>query len=153
MAETLTTVARLLIVRKIQEDASGATLGFQEGGHGHLALGDTNYAIYLRLARRSQERQHPVGVSFGDGQAITALIRADNDVPTLVGEEDPDCVQVLFAGHDGVFRLKRDHPGFDRLRALLGEAVRENARVWFIVQKRDLAVLDVLPTTKAKNPI
>jgi len=59
---------------------------------------------------------------------------------------NPDRVQVLFAGHDGVFRLKRDHPGFDRLRALLGEAVRENARVWFIAQKRDLALLDVLPT-------
>ncbi len=117
----------------------------RKGGHGRLALRDTNYAIHLRLARRSQERQHPVGVSFGEGQAITALIRADNDVPTLVREEDPDRVQVLFLGHDGVFRLKRDHPAFDRLRVLLGEALRQKARVWFIAQKRDLALLDVLP--------
>ena len=37
MAETLTTVTRLLIVREIQEDASGAVLRFQGGGHGRLA--------------------------------------------------------------------------------------------------------------------
>src|SRR5271157_4060629 len=145
MTETLTTLARLLFVQEIQEDPSGAALGFHEGGHGRLALRDTNYATHLRLARRSQERQHPVGVSFGEGQAITALILADNDVPTLVREEDPDRVQVLFVGHDGVFRLKRDHPAFDRLRTLLGEALRQKARVWFIAQKRDLALLDVLP--------
>jgi len=83
MAEALTTVTRLLIVREIQEDATGAALRFQEGGQGRLSLRDANYATHLRLARRSQERLHPVGVSFGEGQAIIELIRADNDIPTL----------------------------------------------------------------------
>jgi hypothetical protein len=151
MIETLTTLARLLIVQEIQEDPNGATLGFHELAHGRLALRDTNYAIHFRLARRSQERQHPVGVSFGEGQAISALIRADNDVPTLVTEEGTDRVQVLFAGHDGVFRLKRDHPGFGRLRALLDEALRLKARVWFIAQKPDLALLDVLPVGRGAD--
>ena len=89
MAETLTTLTRLLIVREIQEDASGAVLRFREGGEGRLALRDAGYATLLRLARRSQERQHPVGVSFGEGQAITELIRADTDVPTQFWEEAP----------------------------------------------------------------
>jgi hypothetical protein len=145
MAEALTTLTRLLIVQEIQEDGSGAVLRFPKGGHGRLAHGDANYATNLRLARRSQERQHPVGVSFGEGQAITELIRADNDVPRQLWEEDSDHARVLFEGHDGVFLLKPDHPESDRIRALLGEAIRQKARVWFIAQKPDLALLDVLP--------
>ena len=143
MAEALTTLTKLLVVREIQEDASGATLHFQQGGHGRLALRDANYATHLRLARRSQERQHPVGVSFGEGQAITELIRADNDVPTQLWEEEPERARVLFQGHDGVFHLKSDHPESARLRDLLDEALRQKAPVWFLAQKPDLALLDV----------
>ncbi|HKI37915.1 MAG TPA: hypothetical protein VKA46_39035 [Gemmataceae bacterium] len=147
MAETLTTPIKLLVVREIQEDASGAALRFQEGGHGRLAVRDANYATYLRLARRSQERQQPVGISFGEGQAITELIHADNDVPTQLWEEEPDRARILFQGHDGVFRLKPEHPEADRIRAMLGETLRQKARVWFIAQKPDLALLLVLPAT------
>ena len=145
MAEALITLTRLLIVREIQEDASGAALRFQEGSRGHLALGDANYATHSRLARRSQERQHPIGVSFGEGHAITELIRADNDAPTELWDENSDQARVLFQGHDGVFLLKPDHPESNRIRALLSEALRLKAPVWFIAQKPDLALLDVLP--------
>jgi hypothetical protein len=143
MPEALTTLTRLLIVREIEEDAMGAVIHFQEGAHGRLGLRDANYATHLRLARRSQERQHPVGVSLGEGQIITELIRADNDVPTQLGVEDRDRTRVLFAGHDGVFRLKHDHPELDRIRTLLGEALRQKARVWFLAQKPDLTLRDV----------
>src|SRR5207245_1115531 len=143
--EALTTLTKLLVVRDLQEDGSGAALHFQGGGHGRLFLRDANYATHLRLARRSHERQHPVGVSFGEGQAITELIRADNDVPTQLWEEDADRARVLFQGHDGVFRLKPDHPESARIRALLAESLRQQAPVWFIAQKPDLALLDVLP--------
>jgi hypothetical protein len=146
MTETLTILARLLIVQEIQEDPGGAALGFHEGRHGRLALGDTNYATHLRLARRSRDRQHPVGVGFGERETITAMSRADNDVPTMVREEDPDGLRVLFAGHDGVFRLRRDHPGFDRLHALLEDALRARARIWFIAHKADLSLVDALPS-------
>jgi hypothetical protein len=143
MTHTLTTLTKLMIVQEVQEDARGTTIRFQHGGQGQLVR-DTNDATHVGLVRRSQERQHPVGVRFGDGNAITALLRADNDVPTQVWEEGPDRVQVLFQGHDGVFCLKRDHAEFDRLRALLGETLRQNARVWFIAQKPDLVLLDLL---------
>jgi hypothetical protein len=99
----------------------------------------------LQLARRSQERRHPVGVSFGDGQTITEVLRADNDIPMQMIEEGPDGARILFQGHDGVFPLKPDHPESARLRDLLEEAIRQKARVWFIAQKPDLALLDVLP--------
>jgi len=139
---------RLVVVQEVHEDATGAVVHFQQGGQGRLPLGDANYPIYLQLARRSQERQHPVGVAFGDGQIITELIRADNDVPGQLWEEEPGQARVLFLGHDGVFRVRREHPESVRLRAQLGEALRQHARVWFIAQKPDLALLDVLPTRR-----
>jgi hypothetical protein len=145
MVEALTTRTRLLVVREIQADEGGAELRFEQGSHGRLDLREANYATSLRLARRSQERQHPVGVSLGEGDTITELIRADNDVPIQVWEEDPDRARVHFQGHDGVFCLKRDHPEFARISTLVGDALRQRARVWFIAQKPALSLLDVLP--------
>ena len=144
MTEALTTLTRLSIVREIREDGSGATLRFQQGGQGRLVRDDPNYASHLRLAQRSQERQHPIGVRFGEGQTIAELIRADNDVPTELCANDADGVRVLFQGHDGFFRLKADHPEAVHLRALLDEAIRRKALIWFLAQKPDLALLDVL---------
>ncbi len=145
MIKALTTGTTLRVVREVHEDESGAALRFQQGGQGRLALGDANYATHLRLAHRSQERQHPVGVTFGEGQTITEMIRADNDVPSELWEEESGQARVLFQGHDGVFRLGPEHPESARLRAALGEALRQKTRVWFIARKSDLALLDVLP--------
>ncbi len=145
MVKALTTGTTLRVVREVHEDESGAALRFQQGGQGRLALGDANYATHLRLARRSQERQHPVGVNFGEGQTITEISRADNDVPSQLWEEGPGQARVLFQGHDGVFCVRPEHPDSARLRAALGEALRQKARVWFIAQKPDLALLDVMP--------
>ena len=150
MAEALTTLVKLLIVHEIQEDASGAILFFQEGHQGRLALRDPSYETHLRVARRSQERRHPVGVSFADGQIITELIRADNDVPGQLWEDEAaDFTHVLFQGHDGVFHVKPDHPDPSRIRTVLDEALRQKRRVWFIAGKPDLALLDVLPAGSA----
>jgi hypothetical protein len=145
MTEALSTITRLLIVQDIQEDTSGATIKFQGGGEGRLSIRDGDYAACLRLARRSQDRQHPVGIIFGEGQTIAALARADSDVPAKLWEEDREGAHVLFQGHDGDFRLKRDHPEFNRIHTLLDEAIRQKARVWFISQQADLALLDVVP--------
>jgi hypothetical protein len=144
-AAAVTSLTRLLVVQQLQEDESGATLCFQDGSQGRLGRRDANYADHLRLARRSQERQHPVGVTFGKQPAITEVIRADNDVPGQLWEGDPQHTRVLFQGHDGVFLLKADHPESGRIRTVLDEAQRQKGRVWFIAQKIDLALLDVQP--------
>ncbi len=145
MVEALATGTKLLVVQEIQEAEGAVELRFQERSHGRLNLREANSATYFRLASRSQERQHPVGVSFGEGDTITELLRADNDVPNQIWEEDSDRPRVHFQGHDGIFCLKRDHPEFTRIRALLGDALRQKARVWFIAQKPALVLLDVLP--------
>jgi hypothetical protein len=146
LGQAPTTFPRLLVVREIEEDENGATLSFQQGMQGRLALRD---ASSLQLARRSQQRQHPVGVSFGEVSAILELIRADNDVPTQLCEEPASPDRVLFQGHDGIFLLKTDHPEFARIRAVLDVAIRHKVQVWFITQKPDLALLDVLPAEGA----
>jgi hypothetical protein len=63
----------------------------------------------------------------------------------FVPQEDADQVQVFFQGHDGVFRVKADHPEFARIRTVLNEAQRQKARVWFMAQKPDLTLVDILP--------
>src|SRR5437868_2876868 len=108
--EELTTLTRLLVVREIEEDETGATLHFHQGGRGRLTLGDASYATFLQLARRSQERQHPVGVRFGEGHVITKVVRADNDIPKECWEESSGRTRMLFQGHEGVFYFKPDHP-------------------------------------------
>jgi hypothetical protein len=144
MTETLATLTKLLVVEEILEDEEGATLRFQQGEYGRLGRRDGNYAADMALARRSKERRHPVGVIFGEGHAIAELIRADNDVPLQIADDGPDRAAVLFQGHDGVFQLRRDRPDFTRLRGLLARAVRQKVRIWFIAQKPELALLDVL---------
>jgi len=145
VVRALTTKTRLLVVREIQEDENGVRITFQQGSQGQLNLREANYATYLELARRSQERQHPVGVSFGDGDFITELIRADNDVPSQLWEES-DRARVHFQGHDGIFCFKHDDPESTRIRSVLGDALRRKARVWFVAHKPDLALLDVSAT-------
>lgn len=143
MADALTTLTKLLTVREIQEDADGAALHFQEVGRVRLVRSDGDYATHLRLARRSLERQHPLGVCIGEGQIVTELRRADNDVPSELLEDGPDRVRVFFQGHDGVFLLQTDLPESGRIYALLSEAIRRKGRVWFVAQKPDLTLVNV----------
>jgi hypothetical protein len=93
--KALRTGTTLRVVQEIHEDERGAALRFQQGGQGRLAAGDGNYATHLRLARRSQERHHPVAVTFGEQQTITEVMRADNDVPNPLWEEEPGQARVL----------------------------------------------------------
>jgi hypothetical protein len=149
MAESLTATTRLRVVRDVQEDESGANVNFQDGGRARLAQHVSAYAIYLRLARRSHERQHPVGVSIGGGELIADLVRADNDIPLELTHESAGASRVLFQGHDGVFHLKPDRADVARIEAVLTEAIRARAAVWFIVDKPDLTLLDMASVAKA----
>ncbi len=82
---------------------------------------------------------------------ITEMVRADNDVPTEIWQDAPEHAAVLFQGHDGVFRIKLDNPDAERIRRLLGDARQQKIPVWFITQKADLALLDVLMVTDEKS--
>jgi hypothetical protein len=143
MTQALETATRLLVVQEILEDENGATLRFEQGGHGRLSSIDPHYPGDLELARRSKERGLPVGVAFGEGNSITELSRADSDVPEHVEDEGSESVLVFFQGHDGIFQLRRDRQDFPRLRGLLTQAIREKARVWFVTQDPELTLQDV----------
>lgn len=143
MTEALVTVTRLFVVQDILEDDEGATLRFEQGEHGRLSRRDPQYTSDLERARRSKERHHPVGVTFGEGRAITELSRADSDIPARVEDEDGGDARVFFQGHDGIFQVRRDRQDFARLRALLTKAIREKARVWFVTRGPELTLQDV----------
>ena len=117
----------------------------QAGGSGDQLVGlGPEPGEHARLG----DADGPIGVTFGEGQTIMDVIRADNDVPSQVWEEEPGQARVLFQGHDGVFRLRPEHPESTRLRAELDQALPRKARVWFIAQKPDLALVDVLPADR-----
>ena len=127
----------------VHEDETGATLQFQDGCGARLSRHDPAYAAHIRLARRSQERGHPVGVGIGAGKVITEMVRADNDVPREVAPEGGGALRVLFHGHDGIFRLKPDNLDAGRIGAALAEAARARSPVWFLADKPDLTLFDV----------
>jgi hypothetical protein len=145
MVEKTTSLAKLLVVRSILKDRDGITLQFQDGRYGRFSPDDLNYADLMQLAERSKERQHPVGVDFKEEHAIAELIRAHNDVPKQVMDEDRHRARVFFQGHDGIFSLNLEDRQAACIRGVLEEAIRQNARVWFLFQGTDLALLDVQP--------
>ncbi len=145
MAEALTSLVTLLVIRDIEEDATGAALRFEGGTEGRLVVQDPGYARSLKLARRSRERSQPVGGNFGERHAITEVLRADNGVPLQVSDLGSEARLVLFQGQDGVFRLRPDHPQAERLRGVLEEAIRGRKPVWFVAHRPDLVLLDTMP--------
>lgn len=154
MAEATTALTRLRVVCSVHEDEAGATLQFQDGGCGRLPRqDDPAYAAHLRLARRSQERQQPLGISIGTGDVITGMARADNDVPLQIVQQAVGASRVLFQGHDGVFRLQSDHADAARIGAVLAESMRAGTPVWFVADKPDLTLLDASPVfTECTSP-
>src|SRR4029077_9665651 len=83
--------------------------------------------------------------TFGEGSTIEEVVRADNDVPLELSADTPGPIRVAFQGHDGVFRLQPDHPEAKRIRTTLDAAIRQQARVWFVAAKSNLALVDVVP--------
>ena len=132
---------------EIEEHESGAKLHFQQGGHGaSCPARSLNYLTHLELVKRSQERQSvpSVSVSANNMPSRQSFAPDNSSVPAELWDEGTECTQVLFHGHDGVFCLKSNHPEFARIRVLLSEAIQQKTRVWFIAQKAELALQDVM---------
>jgi hypothetical protein len=143
-----TFMMKLLVVRKIKQGDNETTITFEQGQNALLSTNYVNqedYQYYLRLAKRSRERQHPVGVDLDQSNIIVGMARADNDFPMQLQEYDQEKMQVLFQGHDGIFYLRRDHPDFNRLLQVLNQSIRNRNRVWFVAEKPRLFLIDIIP--------
>ena len=144
MSEALGLILKLLVVKEIQKKDAGSAIIFQEGQSGSLPSSIKDYDYLLKLAYRSLERQHPVAVSLNKQGQITEMARADNDFPTQFIDNDKERMKVVFQGHDGTFFLRKDHPDFKKLSDVFHQAIKEKYRVWFVAQKPQLSLIDVI---------
>ncbi len=135
---------RLLIVKTIQENHTGATIMFQTGEKGRLSRNNKDYQFLLTLAQRSGERAHPVGVRIDSAGEIGEIARADSDYVVFVAEEDENKVKVGFQMHNGIAYLERQHPCFETIKRDLNRSLRENKRIWFVWRLPWLILEDVM---------
>jgi hypothetical protein len=145
MAEVVVLTLKLVFVIGIQKQTGATLVQFQGGQSGKLSPEAAHYDYYLRLAQRSLERKHPVGVAFDkSGDTISEVARADSDFVSNLVERDRERIEVHFQGHDGIFFLRRDHPEFPRISVALKTSMQANKRVWFVAKKPHLLLDDVI---------
>jgi hypothetical protein len=142
MADVMLAVLKLVIVVGIQKTDSGSVIRFQDGESAHLLSTNSDYSYYLKLAERSLERKHPVGVGLR-GHEIGEMSRADADVVSQVLENKAkDRFDIRFEGHDGTYSLQRSHPELARILGALNASLRERKQIWFVAKKPTLVLQD-----------
>jgi hypothetical protein len=142
--QTQSVLLRLVVAKSVQESTAGATIIFQTGQKGRLSRNHKDYQSHLTLAKRSVERQHPVGVRIDSPGEIGEIARAENDFVAFLGEESQDTVKVGFQGHDGIAYLERQHPRFDNIERDLNRSLKEKKRIWFVWRLPRLTLEDVM---------
>jgi hypothetical protein len=110
----------------------------------------------LLEAESSLRECRPVGVMVnGDGRLLELSHAHETSVRSVrEDEEDSSRLAVWFWEYSPVCYLTREHPGFDRIRALLEQAAASGGRVW-LANRMHLTqgetevwwiILDVRPT-------
>jgi hypothetical protein len=111
-----------------------------------LAKSPRSYEYFTKLligALESKRPRHPVGLAISEENEILAVERADNDFVVRIMPENEEIFNVWLRGHDGIFKLDRNHPGFDRIYTTLDTSRTDSQRIWFIAD-RELKISDVL---------
>jgi len=142
--QTHSVLLRLFVAKSVQESTAGATIMFRTGEKGRLSPNHKDYQSHLTLAKKSVERQHPIGVRIDSAGEIGEIARADNDFVAFLAEENENTVKVGFQGHDGVAYLERQHPRFDTIERNLHRSLKEKKRVWFVWRLPRLMLEDVM---------
>jgi hypothetical protein len=140
-------LARLLIVKSVRESNADAVIIFQTGNKGRLSRNHKDYQCFLKLAQKSLESQHPVGVADRAGE-IDEIARADNDFVEFLGDESEGKIKVGFQGHDGIAHLERQNPRFENIERDLRRSLKEKKRIWFVWKGPRLTLQDVMIVEK-----
>ncbi len=143
-AQIYSALLRLAVAKSVQETRTGLTILFQTGETMRLSRNHKDYQSHLRLAQRSLERQHPIGVRINNAGEIAEIVRADNDFVAFLTEENENTLKVGFQGHDGIARLARQHPHFDKIERDLNRSLKEEKRIWFVWGQPKLMLEDVM---------
>jgi len=111
-----------------------------------LAKSHESYEYMAKLlinAVESKRPRCPVGLEISEENEILAARYADNDFVVRVVPENEETFKVWLRGHDGIFKLDRNHPSFDRIYTTIDTSGIDSRRIWFIAD-RELRILDVL---------
>jgi len=142
--QTHSVLLRLFVAKSVQESTGGAIIIFQTGQKGRLSRNHKHYQYFLKLAKESVERQHPVGVRIDSAGEIDEIARADNDFVAFLGEKSQEMVKVGFQMHDGIAYVKRQHPRFDNIERDLNLSLKEKKRIWFVWSGLRFTLEDVM---------
>jgi hypothetical protein len=142
VSDVLVLLLKLMVVSAIQRHGTTATVQFVNGPSAILTLNDRKFEFYLKLAQRSLESRHPIGVAMDDNHRIVEVSGADNDIALEVRDRDKETQEVSFEGHDGIFTLRRDNPEFPRIGEILNASIRDKKRIWFVAKKPLLVIND-----------
>jgi hypothetical protein len=144
MSELMLAALKLVVVLGIQKTDSGSMIAFQ-GGQAGLQANQADYPYFLKLAQRSLERKHPVGVAIS-GNEIVEMVRADSDVVSqLIPDEVGGLLKIWFLGHDGTYIVRSGNAEFRRLAMMLRTSFDKKQQVWFVARKPSLEIQDVAP--------
>jgi len=142
MPDLMLAMIKLVIVVGIQKTDSGSVIRFEQGGSASLLSTNSDYPYYLKLAERSLERKHPVGVAL-KGNEVTEFSRADADIVShLIDNKQKNRLEIGFQGHDGLFSLQHNHPEFARIADTLKISLKEKKQIWFVAKKPLLTLQD-----------
>jgi hypothetical protein len=146
-------------VQAIQPTKGALGVVFANGLAATIVGDDPQRDRLLREAERSKQQQRPVGVLVdADGRLRELSPTHEVSVRSIREEPDePTRLAIWFWSYSPVCYLTRDHPEFDRIRAILEHAAATGGRVW-LANRLDLVdsaterwwqILDVRPADAA----
>jgi len=137
---------KLCFIIKLQLTGQGIEITLQGERIVTLAKSHESYEYLTNLlisALESKGPRRPIGLAISEENEIVAVEHADNDFVASVIPKDGETLKVWLRGHDGIFKLDRNHPSFDRIYTTLDNSRIDCQRIWFIVDG-ELKILDVL---------
>jgi hypothetical protein len=130
MLGTTLRVFDIQVVRAIQSSNGALAITLANGLIARLVPDDVDRDRMLRAAEESLRDHRPVGVLL-DGEHVVELSPAhETAIASIREDEDKNRLAVWFWEYSPVCYLTRDHPEFDRILALLEQAIASGHRVW-----------------------
>jgi hypothetical protein len=145
MEKNFIVMPSLYFIVNLRRSDRGLEITIQNGKVVTLSKFRESYEYFTKLLISAIERKYPVGLAISEDSEILEVERANNDFIGGIVLKDEETFIVQFQGHDGFFKLNRNHLGFDKIYTTLERSRIDSQRVWFIAD-RELKILDALIT-------